>query len=91
MSGAVVSISSIYQDTRYPVLHTERVEMKYGTSVQLTIREAEENIVKMFLPCRYSEIFTDEDMADINKTMQYYLIYEGNISANNSFLLQFEV
>ena len=92
VSGAVVSISSLYQDTRYPVLHAERVETKYGTSVRLTIREADENNVKLFLPRRYSEIFTDDDLAEINnQTVHYYLIYKGKSSANNSFIIQFEV
>jgi hypothetical protein len=59
VSVAAVNVSSLYMDARYPVLHAERVETKYGPSIRLTIREGEDNIIKVFLPRRYSEVFTD--------------------------------
>jgi hypothetical protein len=88
VSGAAVNISSLYMDTRYPVLHAERVETKYGLSIGLTIREGEDNSVKVFLPRRYSAVFWDEDVAVMNEqTVQYYLTYKGKISSSNSRIL----
>ena len=45
--GTAVRISSIDIDKRYPVLHAERLETKYGTSVILTIRESSGNVISV--------------------------------------------
>jgi hypothetical protein len=48
-----VNITSLYTGTQYPVLHWERIGMKYGEAVHLTIREdAEDNVIG--LSCRFS-------------------------------------
>ena len=76
--GTAVRISNLDLDTCYPVLHAEPAETKYGLSILLTIRESEDTVVKVFLPLRYSVVFTEEDLADINgQTLQYYLTYKG--------------
>ena len=74
VSGATVNVTVLYMGTRYLVLHCERVDTTYGDSVRLTLREdAEENIIRVFLPCHYGETITDEDMASINNhKIQYY-------------------
>ena len=59
--------------TRYPEVHAELVEKKYGLSILLTIHESEDN-VKVFLSRRYSVVLMEEDLADINgQTLQCYL------------------
>ncbi len=71
VSGASVIVTALYTDTRYPVLHCERMETKYGPAVHLTIRE------EVFLPRRFGAVFTDEKMSAINKqAVQYYLSYK---------------
>ena len=62
--GSTVRISSLDLETRYPVLHAERLETKYGTSFFLTISESTNNVIKIFLPRRYIVVFTDEDIKD---------------------------
>jgi hypothetical protein len=47
--GTAVRISSLNIDTRYPVLHAGKLDMIYGTSVLLTIRESIDNVIKVFL------------------------------------------
>ena len=45
--GSAVNFTALYMGTRYPVLHCERVDTKYGESVRLTLREdAEDNIIR---------------------------------------------
>ena len=53
--------------TRYPVLHCDRIGTKYGEAVCLTLREeAEDNVIRVFLPRHYGMTFTEEDVAAIN-------------------------
>ena len=66
VSGGAVNITSLYIGTRYPVLHCDRIGTKYGDAVHLTLREdAEDNVIRVFLPRHYGMTITDEDMADI--------------------------
>jgi hypothetical protein len=52
----------------------------------LSIRESEFALKKAFLPGRYSELVTDEDIAHFNKA-KLYLIYRGVCEQTNGFLL----
>jgi hypothetical protein len=57
----------------------------------LAIREQGDNIVTLFLPERYTEVFTDKDVTVINElTIQYHLVYKGKSSASNAVILQIE-
>jgi hypothetical protein len=67
VSASTVSVSSLYIEHRYRVLRAEHVETKFGPTIRLDIREQDDNIVSLFLPIRYSEVFTDEDVAAINE------------------------
>jgi hypothetical protein len=51
----------------YPFLYAEHLETKYGTSVLLTIRESTDNVIKVFLRRRYSVVFTEDYLIDINE------------------------
>lgn len=64
---AAVNVTAFYMGTRYPVLHCERVDTKYGESVRRTLREdSADNIIRVFLLCHYGANITDEDIAAIN-------------------------
>ena len=93
VSGAAVNVAALYTGTRYPVLHCERVDTKYGESVHLTLREeAEDNVIRVFLPRHYGATITDEDMAAINNhRIQYYLSYKGKSATSNRPMLQIDV
>ena len=67
------------------------MESKYGPAVGLAVRE-DANIVKVFLPRRYGDAFTDEDVsAIIERSVQYYLSYKGKSLASNAAILQTDV
>jgi hypothetical protein len=72
-----IKIGSLDTDWSYPITRPERVGMRYGPAVLLPIRESYFS-VKMFLPRRYCEVVTDEEIASINsETNNFYLIYRG--------------
>jgi hypothetical protein len=66
VSGAIVSVCSLFQDKRYPVLHPEYVESKFVPRVRVKLREEDGNIVKAFLPQRFGGTFEDSDLVAIN-------------------------
>ncbi len=92
-SGAAVNVTSLYIGTRYPVLQCERFDTKYGMSVRLTLREeAEDNVIRVFLPRHYGTTITDQDMAAINaRTIQCYLTYKGKSATSDRPMLQMNV
>ena len=93
VSGSAVNVTALFIGTRYPVLYCERVDTKYGPSVRLTLREdAEDNVIRVFLPNHYGASVTDTDMVTINdRTIQYYLTYKGKSATTNRPMLQIDV
>ena len=79
LSGPPVNVTALYTGTRYPVLHCEWVDTKYGESMRLTLlEESEDNFIRLFLPRHYGATITEEDMTAINNhRIQYYLSYKG--------------
>ncbi len=75
------------------MIHCERVDTKYGPSVRLTLREdAEDNMIRVFLPRHYGASITDTDVATINdRKIQYYLTYKGKSATTNLPMLQMDV
>ena len=63
VSGAAVNVSDFDMNTRYPVAYCQQVETKYRPAVCLAVREEYGNIVKVFLPRRYGDTFTDDDVS----------------------------
>jgi hypothetical protein len=83
-----VTISSLQKIKEYPVLRAERVETKYGVSILLTVRESSVDVVRVYLPKRYTDVFTDPNIISINDgTLKFNLIYHGVCEKTNAFLL----
>jgi hypothetical protein len=80
-----VKIGSLDTEKPYPITHA-RVGTRFGPTVLLSIRESEFALKKVFLPRRYSEVITDEDIERFNKA-KLYLIYRGVCEQTNGFLL----
>jgi len=54
----------------------------------LSIRDLDEQLVQIFLPKRYSNCVSDEDMAKINsRTIYLNLVYKGMCEKTKSYLL----
>ena len=83
-----VRISSLDVDRRYEIRSAEKVTTKFGPSLALQIKESPFNIVKGFLPKRYSNCFSEDDIADINnQRVKLYLVYNGTCSKTHSYVL----
>jgi hypothetical protein len=85
---ASVNISSLILKRLYPIVHANRINTKYGPTVLLSIRDVDENVVDIFLPKRYANVVTDEDLENINSRSVYLnLVYKGLCESSNSYLL----
>ena len=76
-----------------PGVQCIRVDTKYWDSVRLTLREeAEDNVIRVFLPRHYGATISDEDMAALNNhRIQYYLSYKGKSATTNRTMLQIDM
>ena len=78
VSYRAVKILSLEIGRRYEIMLAERVTTRYGPSVLLTINLDTSDNVRVFLPTRYSNVITDDDMIAINmRQVQLHLIYKG--------------
>jgi hypothetical protein len=76
-------------DIPYPIERAEKIQTRYGETILLTLKESTETFVKVFLPERYGDLFTDDDIKSVNKkSVIRALKYCGTIS--NSFVLEIE-
>jgi hypothetical protein len=77
---------SLDTEKPYPITQAQHVGTRFGPTVLLSIRGSEFGLKKLFLPRRYSEVITDEDIDRFNKAT-LYLIYRGVCEQTKSFLL----
>ena len=70
-----VSLRFLEHDQQYPIVHAERINTRYGQSVLLAILDSPSTSVKAFLPKRYGDVVSGEDLQVINpKRVTLYLI-----------------
>jgi hypothetical protein len=70
------------------VLRAERLKTRYGTTVLLTLRESVERCVNVFLPKRFTQVFTDDDILDINYgRVVVNLTYHGQCEKTSAYQL----
>jgi hypothetical protein len=71
-----IKIGSLDHGKPYPITQAQRVGTRCGPTILLTIRESELGLKKIFLPRRYSDVITDEDIESFNQG-KLYEIYRG--------------
>jgi len=88
----IVKIDSLEVDRKYPIIKAERVTTRFGKTILLCIQNSTTlNLFKIFLPKRYAETFTDDDLNVINtKKVKLNLIYKGMCDQTKSFKLAIE-
>jgi len=87
-SSASVNISTLILNRPYPIVRAKRITTRFGSTVLLSIRDTDEQLVQIFLPRRYASVVSDEDMAKINSRSIYLnLVYKGMCEKNKSYLL----
>ena len=84
-----VTLGSLVPDQQYPIVHEERMNTRYGQSVLFAILDSPTTSVKVFLPRRNSDVFSDEDLQTINsQRVVLYLIHKVTCPKSNSYILE---
>jgi len=84
----VIKVEQMAIDRKYPIVRAKRVNTRFGGTVLLTIEDSPEQLVKVFLPNRYSVLFNDDDIECISsKCVQLHLIYKGTCQNTKSHKL----
>jgi hypothetical protein len=90
-SSYAVKINTLEVAGKYRITAAERVNTNYGPTVLLSIKESQHNIVKVFMPKRYSSVFDDDDIETINsQKVSLNLIYKGICEKTKSYILAIE-
>jgi hypothetical protein len=72
----------------YRLIGAERMETKYGISILLTIQATSEGAVLVFLPKRFTAVFSDVDIEMINNgVITIDLIYHATREKSGTFRL----
>ena len=71
-SCQTIKIPSLKIDRSYNIERAEKVRTKYGEAVLLTLQDSPLTSVKIFLPRRYGELFTEEDFQPINEKKKQF-------------------
>jgi hypothetical protein len=61
-SNQAIRLNTLEIDRKYEIVRVEKITTKYRPSALPSVRETDYNIVKVFLPKRYSNVFTDDDI-----------------------------
>ena len=61
-----ISVSELDVNRKYRILQTRRLTTRYGPTVILTVKGENAALVQVFLPRRYSDVFSDTDIEQIN-------------------------
>jgi len=61
-----VSLVSLESDHPYPIVHVERINTRCGQSILLALLDSSTTSVKVFLPRRYGDVVSDDDLEAIN-------------------------
>ena len=90
-SASIVKIDSLKTNHGYLITHVEKVGTRFGPSVLATINESEQAAVKVFIPKRYSSVFRDTEIDEINNSkIRLFLIYKGKCETTHAHILNLE-
>jgi len=65
-SNNTLRINALEVDKKYPILKTQHIDTKYGSTVLLSIKDKSNDTIKVFLLKRYISVFSEEDVTSIN-------------------------
>jgi len=87
----VIQVSEMEVGRRYQISNARRIDTKYGSSVLITIDGFGDHPVNVFLPKRYSSIFTDDDICRIHsKRTVLHIIYNGTDERTKAYKMSLE-
>ena len=86
-SSKAINISSL-EEKPYTIVGEERWQTKYGISTLLTIKASSEDLVRVFLPRPFTNVFSDTDIDMIyGEMIKIDLIYHGAYEKTNAYQL----
>ena len=87
----MIKVNELVVGKRYPISKARRLDTKYGESILITVLEFGENPVSVFLPKRYTGVFTDDDIERINsKRTKLQMAYKGTCDKTRAYMLEIE-
>jgi hypothetical protein len=90
-SCTTLAINKLEVDRKYPIEHAERVNTRLGTTILLTLTDPLLRPLKVFLPRRYADVFTDGGVEGINLVrVQLNLVPKGQCTEMKSFKVEIE-
>ena len=73
-----VSVSELDVNRKYRILRAKRLITRFGPTVILSVKDEGAAPVQIFLPRRYSDVFTDMDIEQVNSNAVFlHLISKG--------------
>jgi len=83
-----ISVSELYVNRKYRILQARRLTTRYGPTVILTVKNENSAPVQVFLPRRYSDVFSDTDIEQINSNDAFlHLLFNGVCPTTKAYLL----
>jgi hypothetical protein len=84
-----VSLGSLEPDRAYPIVHAERINTRHLQSVLVAIMDSPSSSVKIFVPKRYGDVVSEEDLEAVSsQRVGLLLLYKGPCPRYNSYTLE---
>lgn len=89
MDDRVVKVEEWPVNTPLPIIELKRVNTKYGECILATLRDTEGASIKSFLPARFANVLSNEDLEAINNDPDKpSLVCEGKSTSGKSFKIK---
>jgi formylmethanofuran dehydrogenase subunit D len=73
-----ISVTELDPNRKYRILRAKRLTTRFGPTVVLTIRDSMEAPAQVFMPRRYSDVVTDDNIEPINSNAVFlHFVYRG--------------
>ena len=93
----ILPVRSLTVNRQYRIVKAESVRTRYGETIllrdllSLSVRDLAPQLLKMFLPKRYSTVFQDDVITSINEgQIVWNLVYKGQCENTNTRILAIE-
>ena len=83
-----VCVPELVVNRKYRILQAKRLTTRFGPTVILTVKGEDAVPTQVFLPRRYSDLFSDTDIEQINSNIVFlHLVFKGVCPTTKAYLL----
>ena len=87
-----IFVNELDLNRKYRILRAKRLNIRFGTTVVLTIRGLGAAPAQIFLLRTYSAVIMDTEIEQINSNAVFvHLVYKGECSTTKAYLLAIEM